>query len=105
MRRGEVWWANLSPPRGPRPVLLLSRDEAYAVRDLVIMTPVTTRSRGIPTEVPLGPADGMPRASVANLDVIDTIPKNRLQERITSLSAEKLAAVDAAIHFALALAE
>ena len=69
------------------------------------MTPVTTRIRGIPTEVPLGPADGMPRASVANLDVIDTIPKNRLQERITSLSTEKLAAVDAAIHFALALAE
>ncbi len=105
MRRGEVWWANLSPPRGARPVLLLSRDEAYAVRDLVIMTPVTTRIRGIPTEVPLGPSDGMPRASVANLDVIDTIPKNRLQERITSLGPDKLAAVDTAIHFALALAE
>ncbi len=86
-------------------MLLLSRDEAYAVRDLVIVTPVTTRIRRLPTEVPLGPADGVPRASVANLDVIDTIPKNRLQERITSLSPEKLAAVDAAIHFALDLTE
>ena len=35
MRRGEVWWAALPKPAGRRPVVLLSRDEAYAVRELV----------------------------------------------------------------------
>lgn len=103
MRRGEVWWADLGPPAGRRPVLLLSRDEAYAVRALVIVAPVTTRIRGIPSEVPLGPKDNLPRVCVVNLDVITTIAKAALHERLASLSAEKLKAVDAAMHFALGL--
>ena len=105
MRRGEVWWANLPPPSGHRPVLLLSRDEAYDTRSLVIMTPLTTRARGIPTEIGLGPEDGLPRPCVANLDVINTVAKGRLQRRIAGLSADKVRAVDEAIHFALGLEE
>ena len=105
MRRGELWWANLPRPIGQRPVVLLSRDAAYDTRELVIVSPVTTRVRGLYTEVPLGLADGLRRASVANLDVIMTIAKSRLRERITILSPEKLAAVHAAIHFALGLGE
>ena len=54
MRRGEIWWAELTRATGRRPVLLLSRDEAYAVRELVTVAPVTTRMRHIPSEVPLG---------------------------------------------------
>jgi mRNA interferase MazF len=103
VKRGEVWWADLGPPAGRRPALLLSRDEAYAVRALVIVAPVTTRVRGIPSEVPLGPEDNLPRACVANLDTITTIAKASLRERLTSLSAEKLRAVDAALHFSLGL--
>lgn len=103
MKRGEVWWADLGPPAGRRPVLLLSREEAYAVRELVIVAPLTTRTRGIPSEVPLGPEDGVPRACVVNLDTITTIAKGSLRERLTSLSAEKLKAVEAALHFSLGL--
>src|SRR5947199_10761165 len=66
MRRGEVWWADLPPPAGRRPVVLLSRNEAYAVRQLVIVAPITTRVRRIPTEVPLGPEEGLPKASAVN---------------------------------------
>ena len=54
-------------------------------------------------EVPLGPENGLPRASVANLDAIYTISKRQMQERITSLQPDKLEAVDSAIHFALGL--
>ena len=103
MRRGEIWWAQLPHPAGRRPVLLLSRDEAYAVRNFVIMSPLTTRRRGLRTEVELGHQNGLSRASVANLDVIITESKHRLQERITDLRPEKLRAVDAALHFALGL--
>lgn len=105
MRRGELWWANLPRPVGRRPVLLLSRDEAYDIRERVIVTPVTTRVRGLYTEVSLGHEDGLRRASVANLDVILTVDKNRLRERISGLRQDKLAAVDAAIHFAMGLEE
>ncbi len=101
MIRGEVWWADLPPPSGRRPVVLLSRDAAYTVRNLVLVTPVTIIVRGIPTEVGLGPEDGLPRASVVNLDVIITIPKSSLRQRITVLSVEKVRAIDEAIRFAL----
>ncbi|MBI2322337.1 MAG: type II toxin-antitoxin system PemK/MazF family toxin [Chloroflexi bacterium] len=103
MRRGEVWWADLPAPIGRRPVLLLSRDVAYRVRASVTVGVVTRAVRGIATEVPLGPADGMPVACVVNLDDILTIPKRLLQQRITSLSAENMAHVAEAIAFALDL--
>jgi len=105
MRRGEIWWAELTPPARKRPVLLLSRNEAYAVRELVTVAPVTTRMRHIPSEVPLGPEDGLPKPCVANLDTITTIAKKSLQERLVTLSSEKLKAVEAALHFALGLEE
>jgi len=105
MRRGEIWWAELLPPAGRRPVLLLSRNEAYAVRELVTVAPVTTRMRRIPSEVPLGPEDGLPKPCVANLDTITTIAKKSLRERLVTLSSEKLKAVEAALHFALGLEE
>ena len=103
MRRGEVWWAELPAPAGRRPVVLLSRDEAYLIRDLATVAPVTTRIRNIPTEVLLGSAEGLPRSCVANLDTITTIPKKALRERLCLLRPEKIEAVDAALRFALGL--
>ena len=103
MRRGEIWWVELGPPAGRRPVLLLSRNEAYIVRELVTVAPVTTRMRHISSEVPLGPEDGLPRPCVVNLDTITTIAKRSLREKLTTLSSEKLKQVEAALHFALGL--
>jgi len=103
LRRGEIWWAELEPPAGRRPVVLLSRNEAYGVRSLVIVAPVTTRIRHIPSEVPLGIDDGMPQECVANLDTITTIPKVCLQNRLTILNAKKMKEVEAAIYFGLGI--
>ena len=103
MRRGEVWWAELPAPAGRRPVVLLSRDEAYAVRELVTVAPLTTQIRRIPSEVSLGRDDGLPRRCVANLDTITTIPKRALSERLAVLSPARRAAVDRALRFALGL--
>jgi mRNA interferase MazF len=103
VRRGEVWWAELSAPVGKRPVLLLSRDAAYVVRTSVTVAVITRTIRNIPTEVPLGQEDGMPVQCVVNLDDILTIPKSKLTERLTMLSAEKMKAVAMAVAFALDL--
>lgn len=103
MRRGEIWWAHLPTPIGRRPVLLLSRDEAYRVRTAVTVAEVTTTIRHIPVEVPLTKEDGMPKSCVVNLDTLLTIRKELLQERICALSPEKLQAVEKAVKFALAL--
>jgi mRNA interferase MazF len=61
--------------------------------------------RRIPSEVPLGPEDGLPKPCVVNLDTITTIAKKSLKERLVTLSSEKLKAVEAALHFALGLEE
>lgn len=103
MRRGDVWWAELGRPAGRRPVVLLSRNEAYRVRELVTVAPVTTRVRNIPTEVTLSTTEGLPRACVVNLDIVTTIPKRSLTQRIARLSVDKRAAIDAALKFALGL--
>ncbi len=103
MKRGEIWWAELGAPAGRHPVLLLSRDEAYSVRELVTVAPVTTRVRNIPSEVPLSFEDGLPRPCVVNLDIITTIAKASLHDKLTVLNAEKFKAVEAALHFALGM--
>jgi mRNA interferase MazF len=103
VRRGEIWWADLPPPFGRRPAVLVSRDAAYAVRRSVTLVPLTTRRRGIAVEVSLEPGDGVPRSCVANADNVLTVPTSRLLRRAGPLPPEKLRAVDEALRFALAL--
>jgi mRNA interferase MazF len=103
VKRGEIWWARLPMPAGRRPVVLVSRDSAYTVRASVTVIEVSTSIRGIPTEIPLGKRDGLPKRCAANADSIVTIPKTWLESRISSLDAEKSHALNAALRFALAL--
>jgi mRNA interferase MazF len=93
----------LPQPVGRRPVLLLSRDRAYTVRNAVTVAFLTTTIRNIPVEVTLDPADGVPKPCVVNLDVINTIPKSTLTQRICTLTAAKLADVARSARFALDL--
>lgn len=103
MKRGEIWWANLSGHVGPRPVVLLSRNEAYDVRNRATVVSVTTRIRGLKTEVRLDSSDGLKRVCAANADDLLTIPLGALERRMAKLSAEKLSALEDAVRFALAL--
>lgn len=103
MKRGEVWWVHFPSPVGRRPAVLVSRNQAYRVRAAVTVVPLTRTIRQLASEVPLGLADGVPKTSVANADDVTTVPKARLEEYLTTLSAEKLAGVDRAIKFSLEL--
>ena len=67
------------------------------------IAPVTTRIRGLPVEVELGPEDGLPHLSAVNLDDITTVRKSQLGRPITTLSDDKMVAVAQAIKFALDL--
>jgi len=73
------------------------------VRAAVTVVPLAQTVRGIPVEVPLGPADGVPRRSVDNADTIATVPNDTLVEYIATLAPAKLEAVETAIKFALDL--
>ncbi|MBX3226090.1 MAG: type II toxin-antitoxin system PemK/MazF family toxin [Labilithrix sp.] len=86
-----------------RPVLLLSRQEAYEMRAMVIVAPATTVVRGFSLEVKIGRREGLPRDCVINCDWLVTIAKADLIERAGSLSALKLRRLEDALRFALGL--
>jgi len=103
VKRGEVWWVRFPNPVGRRPAVLISRNQAYRVRTAVTVVPLTQTVRGIPVEVPLGPADGIPRQCVANADTIATVPRDALEDYLTTLGSAKVEALERAIKFALDL--
>lgn len=103
MRRGEVWWLEEPPPIKRRPVLIVQRDETVQVRDQVVVALVTSSCRGLATEVELDEQDGMTKPCVVNLDALQTVPKRRLTEAQTTLSARRMQQVKAALLFALGL--
>ena len=103
MRRGEIWWARLPLPAGRRPVVLVSRDDAYAVRLKVTVAEISTIVRAIPSEISLGRSDGMPKPCVINTDNLVTIAKTYLETKIVSLSPPRVDELDAALAFSLGL--
>lgn len=72
---GQLWWADLDKVR---PVLVLTRQRVAARLTRVLVAPITTTARGIPTEVALGSAEGVRDGSVASLDNVQLVPVRSL---------------------------
>ncbi len=87
--RGEVWWGEVEH-LGRRPFLVMTRSAAIPVLNALLAAPVTRTVRGIPTEVPLGPDDGMPEECAANFDNLRVVPKAYLVDRLCALGPERL---------------
>jgi mRNA interferase MazF len=85
---GEIWWGEAPDERG-RPYLVLTRDEAIPVLRTILVAPITRTIRGIPTEVRVGPEEGLPAEGVAALDNILTFPKAMLVRRLGALAPER----------------
>lgn len=102
MRRGEVRWYKFSRPDKKRPVVILTRDSALEFLGEVTVAPITSTIRDIPTEVVLGPPDGLPRDCAVNLDHVQTVARGRLGAVVTTLSTQRLAEIRKALLFALA---
>ncbi len=79
--RAEIWWGEAPDAKG-RPYLVLTRDEAIPVLRTILVAPVTRTVRGIPTEVALGPAEGLPAECVATMDAVLAFPKSMLIRRM-----------------------
>jgi mRNA interferase MazF len=101
VRRGEIRWYTFGAPDKRRPVLILTRDSVIGSLGELTVAPVTSTVRGIPSEVTLGAADGMPRDCAANLDHLQTVPKTRVGPVVATLRPERMIEVRAALLFAL----
>ncbi|MDT8450573.1 MAG: type II toxin-antitoxin system PemK/MazF family toxin [Wenzhouxiangellaceae bacterium] len=103
MRRGEVRWYRFGRPDKKRPVLVLTRDSALDYLGEVTIAPMTTTIRDIPSDVRLGPEDGVPRHCAVNCDHLQTVSKARLGKLVTRLPADRMKEVSHAVTFALDL--
>ena len=74
-----------APGHRRHPACILTRQAAIPVLNAVLVAPARTHARGIPTEVGLGPDDGMPRECVLTLDNVEPVSKALLTERITRI--------------------
>jgi mRNA interferase MazF len=82
--QGELWLL-ATPNDKHRPVLVVSRNEAIPVLNNVVVAPVTSTIRDIPTCVPIGPEEGIDHDSVATFDNMAAVPKALLTIRLGSL--------------------
>ncbi len=100
MNRGEIWWTEIASKR--RPVLVLTRAEVIAVRELVTVAEVTTIDRGLSVEVPLDPEfSGLTRKSVVNCDGLYTVRQSALRQRAGQLNGAVMERVCRAVSHAL----
>ncbi len=82
--QGEIWL--LEPSNGKRrPVLVVSRNEAIPVLNNLVVAPVTSTIRLIPTCIAVGRHEGIDHDSVANFDNLASVPKTALTTRLGSL--------------------
>lgn len=84
-----MWWAE-EPDHKRRPVLVMTRTEAIPVLHSVVVVPATRTVRSIPTEILVGPEDGMPQECAFTFDNLSLVNKSFLLERICKLGADKM---------------
>lgn len=99
MRRGEVRWADVGTKT--RPVVVLTRQAVVDRLRSIVVAPCTTTVRGLPSEVPLGPEDGLPKACVANLDNVSLVDLDAVGEVLATLDRPVMDQLCEALDFAL----
>jgi mRNA interferase MazF len=72
-----------------RPVVLLTREQVVPHLSRVTVAPITSRIRGLSTEVAVGPANGLDQDSVISLDNVATIDRDTLGPIIGYLTLQQ----------------
>ena len=111
VRRGEIYYADLSPvvgseKGGVRPVLIVQNDVGNKHSPTVIAAAITSQREKakLPTHIELRAAScGLSRDSVVLLEQIRTLDKHRLRERAGQITPEDQRRVDQALDVSLGL--
>ena len=85
-----------------RPAVVMHRDFAGRALNAVLVVPLTTTLRDIPTAVRLGPADGIDRDCIASLDSLTLLRRDRFVRRIGLLVPERMTELCRALATAVA---
>lgn len=87
LEQGQIWWATADGQR--RPVLIVTRENMLPLLRRVLVAPVTRTVRGIPTELSLGPDDGLPVECCASFDNLQSIDQRLLTEQAGALAPQR----------------
>ena len=90
VNRGEIWFYRFKAPDKRRPVVVLSRQEVIPLLHTVMVAPITSIRRGAPSEVELGPEEGLKHESAANLDHVQTVERSRLTTFVGTVDPSKM---------------
>ena len=80
---------------------MLTRGPSIGYLSRVTVAPITSSMRGVPSEVMLGPEDGMKAPCAVNLHNLVTVRKEDLGRRLAGLGAPRMREVCLALAFAL----
>jgi mRNA interferase MazF len=103
--RGEVWMYRFKAPDKRRPVVVLSRQDVIGLLHTVLVAPITSTIYGAPSEVLVGPDEGLKHPSAINLDHVQTVEQARLVSRLGQLSPARLRDVCRALAIATGCAD
>jgi len=84
-----------------RPVVVITRDEVVEAMHSVVVAPITSAVRGLPSEVRVGLGEGLKQESVVNLDHVSSVERSKLTRHVGSLGAAKMRALCEALRFAM----
>lgn len=101
VRRGDLWMYRRQRPDTLRPVLVLTRQEVIPLLRTVMVAPVTSTIRGAPSEVLVGPDEGLKHPSAVNLDHVQTVERARLVRYLGHVPPAKMALVCRALAVAV----
>ena len=113
MKRGDIYYADLSPvvgseQGGESPVLMVHNDDGNRYSPTVIAAAITSQKEKskLPTHIELDSKNcGLSKDSVVLLEQIRTIDKRRLREKMGSLDANSMSQVNHALSISFGLGQ
>ena len=112
MKRGEVWWASLPAPGGSgpgfrRPVVVVQSNPFNQSRIATVVVVIVTSNLALadaPGNVRVGKAEsGLTKPSVVNMSQLYTLDRELLTQRVRSLPAESMQAIDDGLRLVLGI--
>lgn len=88
--RGDIRWFRFASPDKRRPVLVVGRPDVLPSLSQIPVIPLSTQTRGLPWELPLGPEDGLPSQCVLKPEWIRTVERSHLGPLIAQMGEDRL---------------
>ena len=110
IKRGQIWYADLSPVKGSeqggtRPVLVVQNDVGNQYSPTTIVAVITSRETKakLPTHIWLSVADGLSTNSMVMLEQVRTVDKSRLKAYLGEVQKGEQKLIDEALEISLGL--